>query len=135
MLELENDERPFKEIWCDYLATMAQASWQEVSDEPLSFDFAAAESIDESHHGGVWAILVDGERVGYATWVISRHMFVDKQVCTILSLYVEPEHRNNINVRKIIKLIRAKLKGRADYYVISSNVGKSLCDRVWMREV
>ena len=135
MLELENDERPFKEIWCDYLASMAQASWQEVSDEPLSFDFATFESIAQSHHGGVWAILVDGERVGYAVWIISRHMFVDKQVCTILSLYIEPKHRSNINVRKIIKLIRAKLKGRADYYVISSNIGKSLCDRVWLREV
>lgn len=135
MVKLEDDERSFTEIWDDYLKVMAEASWSEVSDEPLSLDVATAESATRQHYAGVWKILDHGTMVGYATWFLNRHFFLDRMVCYIPSLYIEPEHRSPMLLRHVLNSVRLKMKGRAYYYVLSSNKQKSLCDRVWLREV
>ena len=135
MVKLEDDERPFKEIWDDYLKVMAEASWSEISNEPLSLDVATVESATGQHSAGVWKILDHGTMVGYVTWLLNRHFFLDRMVCYIPSLYIKPEHRSPMLLRHVLNSVRLKMKGRAYYYVLSSNKQKSLCDRVWLREV
>lgn len=135
MVELEEDIRPFMDIWNDYLAPMAQAAWAETSTKPMNFDFATATSIDQCHCGGVWAIVVDGERKGYIGWVKNNNMFTSEPIVTVVSLYLAPDARSRKNLLQLMRELKAKVKPLAKYYVISDNKQNALCDRVWIREV
>lgn len=135
MLKLDDDTRELKEIWNDYLGRMAQASWQETSDRPLRFDFGTAEIIKRSGNGGVWSILVDGERVGYVAWVKHIDLFTSEPYLTVVSLYLVPEARSYVNVIRLLRTVKLKAKEHAKYYVVSNSIRKTLCDRVWIREV
>lgn len=137
MLRLEDDERPFEEIWHDYLQTMAETAWQEINQVELCPDIKTFSKLTASGHAGVWPLLDDDKVVGHVVWMINEDLFTSTFVFTVVSLYIMQECRSAVNLKTLMRLLRAKIKSETGIkrYAVMSNKYKSRGDRIWIGEV
>lgn len=137
MLRLEDDERPFEEIWHDYLQTMAETAWQEINQVELRPDIKTFSKLTASGHAGVWPLLDDDKVVGYVVWMINEDLFTSTFVFAVVSLYIMQECRSAVNLKTLMRLLKAKIKSETGIkrYTVMSNKYKSRGDRIWIGEV
>ena len=137
MLELESDDRPFETIWADYLSSMAHDAWAEINQVDLRLDIARCSELSEAGYGGVWPIKSGQEVVGYVVWMINEDLFVTEFVFSVVSLYLKREYRNAVNLKNLMRLLRAKIKKETGVkrYTVQSNKYLTRGDRIWIGEV
>lgn len=137
MLELESDERPFETIWADYLSPMAHDAWAEINQVDLCLDIARCSEISDAGYGGVWVIKSGQQIVGYVIWMINEDLFVTEFVFTVVSLYLKREYRTAVNLKGLMRLLRAKIKKETGVkrYTVQSNKYLTHGDRIWIGEV
>lgn len=137
MLRLDDDERPFEEIWHDYLEPMAQAAWQEIGQAELRPDIKTFSKLTSAGHAGVWPVLDDDKVVGYVVWLINEDLFTSTFVFTVVSLYIKQEYRSAVNLKTLMRLLKAKIKTETGIkrYSVMSNKYKARGDRIWIGEV
>lgn len=137
MLRLDDDERTFEEIWHDYLQTMAEAAWQEINDVPMQPDIKTFSKLTSAGYAGVWPLLDDNKIIGHVVWLINEDLFTSTFVFTVVSLYIKQEYRSAVNLKTLMRLLKAKIKTETGIkrYSVMSNKYKARGDRIWIGEV
>lgn len=138
MLRLEDDERPFEEIWQDYLQVMAETAWQELNTGlPFDPDIKTFSKLTTAGHAGVWPLLDDDVIVGHVIWLINADLFTSTFVFTVVSLYIKKEYRSAVSMKTLMRLLKAKIKSETGIkrYTVSSNKYKGRGDRIWFGEI
>lgn len=137
MLELESDDRPFETIWADYLGDMARDAWAEINEVPMRPDIAGFSRLVASGYAGVWPVKSGQEIAGHVLWMINEDLFVTEFVFSVVSLYLKREYRNAVNLKNLMRLLRARIKKETGVkrYTVQSNKYLTHGDRIWIGEV
>lgn len=137
MVRIEDDNRPFVDIWNDYFKSMAHTAWYELNDVPLNLDVTAFNNMTAAGWSGVWPIMDDDTRVGYILWIVNEDLFTSEFVFTLASIYISQEYRSKIRLKTVFRLLKKKIKDTFDVkrFVVMSNKYKTWGDRIFIGEV
>ena len=100
-------------------------------------DIKTFSKLTSAGYAGVWPLLDDDKIIGHVVWLINEDLFTSTFVFTVVSLYIKQEYRSAVNLKTLMRLLKAKIKTETGIkrYSVMNNKYKARGDRIWIGEV